>query len=209
MASEREAIELRQQAKQSELTKKQQATAGIREELTVIQARLSDFDGQIKARADRLQKMESLFASKVIDDDRVTTVRRDYMDLQGRQSEFKINLTQASNRLAAAETDLRQAQLSQRGDIEAEITQLDDQIAEGERSLRANEQVMALAGLSMRSPALNRRMEILRVDKSGPQLLDADEMTELLPGDVLKVGTEAADPSKTLSRRPPAPLSQK
>ncbi len=209
IASEREAIELRQQAKQNELAKKQQAAAGIREEVALIQGRLSDFDGQIKARAERLQKMESLFASKVIDDERVSTVRRDYMDLQGRQSEFKINLTQAANRLAAAETDLRQAQLSQRGDIEAEITQLDDQIAEGERSLRANEQVMALAGQSVRSPALNRRMEILRVDKSGPQLLDADDMTELLPGDVLKVGTEAADPAKTLARRAPAPLSQK
>ena len=209
IASEREAIELRQQAKQNELAKKQQAAAGIREEVAAIQSRLSEFDGQIKARADRLQKMESLFASKVVDDERVSTVRRDYMDLQGRHSEFKINLTQAANRLAAAETDLRQSQLSQRSEIEAEIAQLDDQIAEGERSIRANEQVMALAGQSMRSPALNRRMEILRVDKSGPQVLDADDMTELLPGDVLKVGTEAAEPAKALSRRPPTPLSQK
>jgi protein involved in polysaccharide export with SLBB domain len=208
IASERDAIELRQQAKQNELAKKQQAAAGIREEVAAIQSRLSEFDNQLKSRADRLQKMESLFASKVIDDERVTTVRRDYLDLQGRQSEFKINLTQAANRLSAAETDLRQAQLSQRAETEAEMAQLDDQIAEGERSLR-NEQVMALAGQGMRSPALNRRMEILRVDKSGPQLLDADDMTELFPGDVLKVGTEAADPGKPLSRRPPAPLSQK
>jgi hypothetical protein len=207
MASERSAIELRQQAKQNEVTRKQQTVAAIREEIAAIQDRLSEFDGQIKARAERLQKMEGLFASKIIDDERVSTVRRDYLDLEGRRSEFKINLTQANNRLSEAEADLRQSQLSQRAEMESEIGAIDDQIAEAERLNRASEQVLNLAGQTTRNPAQRRRMEIIRVEKNGAQTIDADDTTELLPGDVLKVGVEPVEAPKAppVPPRPPGP----
>lgn len=200
--SEKKTVQLRSQAKQNQLEQKRGAVSAIQTEIVVIESNLSDLGAEIKSKSDQLAKMESLLANRVVVDERVGGVRRDFLDLQERRSQGNILLTQTKSRLAQAEADLRQAELTQRPEIEAEIAQLDEQIADAERSVHADESILSAANERLFGSMSKLRMEIIRLESSGPQVFSALDTTELSPGDVLKVEDEHVVPGAGSSPSP-------
>jgi protein involved in polysaccharide export with SLBB domain len=189
-AQERKAVETRLEEKQADLAQKQQAAVATREEVSAIQGRLADLERQLAARHDRLQKMESLLAKQVVSDERVAETRRDLLDLQGRKSDYKVSLVQIQNRAAQLEAEVKNAETARRTEADAELSQLDQQIAQGERSVRAGEKALGLAAQRLNATESSQRLKIIRVESSGTRIFDADETTELAPGDVVMLGEE-------------------
>ena len=191
--SEKKAARLRVQEKQNQLEQKKGAVSAIQSEIVVIQSHIADLATEIKSKGEQLTKMEGLLANKVVVDERVGVVRRDFLDLEGRRSENNILLTQTNSRLAQAQADVKATELTQRAQAEAEITQLEDQIAEADRMVQADESILNLANEPQPGAASSLHMEIIRVENSGAQVLSAADTTELAPGDVLKLGDEPTD----------------
>jgi protein involved in polysaccharide export with SLBB domain len=212
MASERRLAELRAQSQHKERSAKTEAIPAIQEEIGLINERLSNLDVQIKSRGEQLQKMEALFARQVVNDERVTNTRRDYMDLEGRRNEMKVNLVQATRRLAQAEADPQRMQLAQRLEVEAEINKLDRQIAETDASGLLGEAATVLALEGGCGPGAIR-LEIVRNGATGAEIIAAVATTSLEPGDVLQATAtcERVSNSKPVSSaaRPPAGETRK
>jgi hypothetical protein len=195
---ERRIIEARLDEKQSLLTLKQNAAVATREEITAIQGRVADLDRQIAARSDRVQKMEGLLANRIVSDERVSDIRRDLLDLQGRKGEYKVALIQTQSRLSQTEAEVKNAETARRAELDAEINQLDQQIVEAERSLRAGDKTLSLANQRV-SGVSSKRLRIIRVDGTGPKTFDAEDTTELAPGDVLTLTDDPAAASAAAS----------
>ena len=73
---------------------------------------------------------------------------------------------------------MKATELAQRAEADAEIAQLDDQIAEADRLMRADESILSLANEAPPGAGSSPRMEIIRVESSGAQVLDAADTTE-------------------------------
>jgi protein involved in polysaccharide export with SLBB domain len=201
MASERRVVDLRAQSQQRERKAKTETLSALRDEISLINERLSNFDAQIKARGDRLQKMEALFARQVVDEERTASVRRDYLDVEGRRNEFRVTLLQATHRLSKAESDLQQLQLAQRIEIENEINQLDRQIAESRQASLFVDAASLLTPESNCCGSAALRFEIIRDNGTGSEVTTATETSPLAPGDVVRVTISRDQPPIGNDRR--------
>jgi protein involved in polysaccharide export with SLBB domain len=186
ISSERRVAELRAETELNERETRSEAISSIRDEIALLNGQLVDLENQTRDGADLLRKMEGLPASRIVEAERVSSVRRDYLDIEGRRNQLKLNLVQATNRLTQAESDRKKLQVKQRSDAEAEINQVEADIAQIESGLTTNT-VSALGPENACCGTESVGLEIVRSNPAGPEVLTASDMTALEPGDVLQV----------------------
>ncbi len=185
--SARKVIQAREEAYSMEFATRAEAVGGIRQELELLKARISEFEAKIKLLAERARKMESLFARQVVEEQRVSTVLRDQVDMEGHRNELKVVIVQTSNRLSQAEGDLQQLKIKRRLEKDAEIQDIDAEIAQLGDTLAMTEATDSLTLDQSCCVANAMRLEIIRTNLGVFELLDAMDTTSLEPGDVLRV----------------------
>jgi protein involved in polysaccharide export with SLBB domain len=187
IATERGVVDLRLQVQQKARATSAAAVTAIQDEIGLLKERLTNVDAQIKARADELQKMEGLLANRIVSDERVSNVRRDYLDMEGRRNDLKVNLVRAKQRLGQAEADLQTMEIAQRLEIEQEIKQIDAQIAEIDQQSLLGEGVSALTGGVNLCGPKSAELEIVRNGAHAAEVVQATDTSAIEPGDVLRV----------------------
>jgi protein involved in polysaccharide export with SLBB domain len=197
--AERRIADLREEAERNERYKGAEAISSIRDEVALLDDRLVDMENQTKEGADLLRKMEGLPASRIVEAERVSSVRRDYLDISERRSQLKLSLVQAHRRLGRAESDLKRLQVKQRSDAEAEINQVDADIAQIEASLTSST-VSASGPERSCCGTESVGLEIVRSNPTGAEVLVANDTTILEPGDVVQVTAVRAKGRKDLLR---------
>ncbi len=197
--AERRIGDLREEAERNERYKGTEAISSIRDEVALLDDRLVDMENQTKEGADLLRRMEGLPASRIVEAERVSSVRRDYLDISERRSQLKLSLVQAHRRLGSAESELKRLQVKQRSDAEAEINQVDADIAQIEASLTSST-VSASGPERACCGTESVGLEIVRSSPRGSEVLVANDTTMLEPGDVVQVTSVRAQGRRDLLR---------
>jgi protein involved in polysaccharide export with SLBB domain len=201
IAAERSVADLHSRVQQKSRANNASATAATHDEIELIKERLGNFDEQVKARADQLQKMEGLLTNRIVADERVASVRRDYLDIEARRNELKVSLLQATQRLGQSDSDLQKLEIAHRLEIEQEINQIDAQIAGFDQSVLVGKTISALTLSENICGSEGAQLEILRRGANDAEVIQATDTSVIEPGDVLRVGA-TCEPSTYGKNKP-------
>lgn len=125
-------------------------------------------------------------------------------DIEARKQEESILIAQSEARIAQAAQAVAKLELDMRLELENEILSTDAAIVELEATVAGSRRLMAdLRAASFRLATAGKSVayEIVRRGRQGSQRLAAQEMTELLPGDLVRLSI-AGDGKEADSWRP-------
>jgi polysaccharide biosynthesis/export protein ExoF len=179
------------------------SVVGAREELQALRGRLNFFAEQIASRSERLKDLEGLQSRGSVTRTSLITVQTEIADIKSRQQEALVAIAQAQQKLAQAEQAQHQHELGLRQTVEQKIAQIDEEISELENTIAGAQSTTGFMqtafglGISASMPTY----EIIRRNASGPQILKAEETSELEPGDVLRItGGRSGYPGTQLTK---------
>jgi hypothetical protein len=113
--------------------------------------------------------------------------------VEEREDEVKNLLVQAELKVSQIEQDKIKLDVDSRIDLDKNLRDLDADISEGQLTIASTRKLLEIAGQPLGIKNLgNLSYEILRRTSSGLVQITAEEITELEPGDLLKVSIPRA-----------------
>lgn len=183
----RKVIQAREETYLKEYATRAEAVRGIRLELELLKGRISELDLKIKLLSDRARRIESLFARQVVEEQRVSTVLREQVDMEGHRNELNVLIVQTTYRLSYAEAELDQLKMKRRLEKEAEVLDIQSEIAQIGDTIDMTEATDSLVLDRSCCVTKSIRIEVIRSNLGVSEFLDATDTTPLEPGDVVRV----------------------
>lgn len=177
-----------------------------RKEVDALKSKLRELDTQSQIRDEHLQEMQRLKASGLTTRRGVVVTRTEVAEIQARKLDLNATLALAEARLAHAERTRVRIHYDHATELvkaiaatEAEITEVSTSLeAAGHLSTVLEQRTSRMVpGQTAAQPAY----EIVRSGQDGPIVIAADETTQLLPGDILKIRLDQPSRSRG-SQRP-------
>jgi exopolysaccharide production protein ExoF len=172
-----------------------------RKEVEALKSKLREFETQSQIRNEHLQEMQRLKASGLTTRRGIVVTRTEVTEIQARKLDLDATVALAEARLAKAERTRLRVSFDHAAELVKAISATDAEISEVRLSLEAAGHLSAV--LEQRSSRMARSIaparptyEIVRVGRDGPLVISAEETTQLMPGDVLKIRLDP--PSRTI-----------
>jgi polysaccharide biosynthesis/export protein ExoF len=172
-----------------------EASATINTEDIVAQEAITkSLSAQLELVRGDLARLEPLFAQRTITGARILELRRDYVQIEGQAGQSLASLAQAKTRQVVLAEERKAIDLQYRLGLFDELIAAQFEILEAEAGVETTGQSLEAAGadlstLGRRSDPGDCKLTILRDGDAGqPDIIEADALTQLLPGDLLQVG---------------------
>lgn len=165
------------------------------EEVVAVEAQEAALAQQAQLIRAELARLESGGQANFFPANRLLQLRQDLANVEGRRSEAQALRARARNEGLLIASSIETFDRSRRIELATELAETDALVTRLRAALAETERVLPqLDGETPGTPSQPRRMA-LQVWRSGPagtQCLEADDATPLRPGDLLRVGRDAA-----------------
>lgn len=166
------------------------AAAEARSELQAAEGRLGPLEESIRLRNERLKAISSLNSAGIVSKAQLIEVKTSLLDMEGKKQDAMMSVIGARRKVELADAELTQFRLEYQTQLELDIAAADreteDQLSNivgGEASLEAIKARHETNAIEKPSPSF----EILRRTVHGPETISAEEVTELSPGDLVRI----------------------
>jgi len=190
IAAEREIATTRAETRRLALSRIESSLTIGAEDITAQEAVNASLEQQLVLVRDNLVKLQPLFDTGSLTGARILELRRDFVDIEGRVGEARATLAKARTGQAVLAEERDAFDLSIRLDLLDQWIQTQLQIAEAEAAQDTAATALTAAGLGGGATRPGDcQSTILRRKADGtPDLLPAEAMTEVLPGDFVQIG---------------------
>lgn len=162
------------------------------EDITAQEAVNASLEQQLVLVRDNLVKLQPLFDTGSLTGARILELRRDFVDIEGRVGEARATLAKARAGQEVLSEEREAFDLSIRLELLEQLIETQFQIAEARVSQDTAATALSGTGLSVSGAGElpgDCRTTILRRQADGsPELIAAEAMTEVLPGDFVQIG---------------------
>jgi polysaccharide biosynthesis/export protein ExoF len=159
-------------------------------ELQAAQMRLPSLDTAIKLRSDRLQTVATLNSSGIATKAQLVDVQAGLVDVEAKKQEALAAIAAAKQKRDQATAELSAFTVEHQAQRELEISAADREVLENRESIETSRGIlkaMAPQGEGLVAKQLSLVFEIHRHTANGIQIIPAEETTELIPGDLVRV----------------------
>ena len=180
----------------------QAAIAAARQEAANDTKRISIIQAHHKVRAQRRDLIASMANSASVNAFTFYQVQGDIAEIEEREQEAMTTLTETELRVSKAEQDLKKFELDKNVDLERELLAVVADIAEQTASVSASRRFineLQITTYRMTNADRSPSFEIIRRTQTGSETIMATEMTELIPGDLVRVISEPTGNESQLS----------
>lgn len=192
MAGERELVEVENAVRDDETQIQQAALDGALGELEALRGSLDLVERQIEARAERLQLLQQMRGRGVTNLEAVWGAQKEVTDYEVQREQITSAIYAAEQKVAQAKLAKSKVELGSRADLAKQLVAVEDEIAALEATIATSEDIArrleAMAGSRGVGPEDAVEITILRHSGDGVVELAAEEATELMPNDVVKIG---------------------
>lgn len=175
-------------------------------EISLNNAKLSSTKGQLSAlkkiseivarqigfRSERARVLQKMQGSGISTLESLWNAQKEVADLQMQEGRLTAEIGAAETSIVQAEAEAVMIKSSRSVDIERELAAVEEEINQQRTTIDASENMISALETSASGARIGEplRLRILRRTSARTALLDADETTDLRPGDVVKVGVE-------------------
>lgn len=168
------------------------AIASAKNEIEIANDRIAPLDNIIKLRNERLTAMTSLNTRGIASQAQLVEVQATLFDVESRKQEALASLAIAKHKLEQAEEDTAQFDLENKTQTENEIAAANREIADNITTIESGKETLTTIQSNLGKAAqLPKRsdytLEIIRKTSGGSDLIQANDLTELEPGDLVRV----------------------
>jgi polysaccharide biosynthesis/export protein ExoF len=144
---------------------------------------------QVVPRTERLMILQKMQGRGISTLEVLWNAQKEVADLQMQHQRLNAEIDQAEQNVSAAKFESANAKSSKLLDIERELVSVEEEIRQQKQIAAASEAMMsslqrASSGAKIGQPL---RLKIMRRSSTGTTVLEADETSDLRPGDVVKV----------------------
>ncbi len=179
------------------------------EDISAQQAVNTSLEQQLVLVRDNLVKLQPLFDTGTLTGARILELRRDFVDIEGRVGEARATLAKARAGQAVLSEEREAFDLSIRLEQLDQLIETQFQIAEARVAQDTATTALAGAGLSVGGmgalPGDCRVTILRRTADATPELITAEAMTPVLPGDFVQIGRMTRACPQTLLLGEPGP----
>jgi len=163
-----------------------------REEIDALNERVQPIEESIKLRSERVDSMRSLMKSNVVANPMLVQAQSELAEVQERRHSALTAVALAKQRLALAEQEVSRLQAEAQAELERDLTNAEQELADGSRDLEASEGILKVirTGAGKRDKPLhegNVAYEVVRRSPSGAITIPSTGTTMLEPGDLVRV----------------------
>lgn len=201
LGAERMLLEAEAAAQQSELDLQDAMLASAEGELVALRESVGLVERQIDVRSERMQVLQQMQGRGIVNLEVMWGAQKDVTDFELQREQLATAIHLAEQKVAQAELAREKVGLDHRARIARELAEVDDEIAQVESTIAASQDmVRTLETVALRGVARAEEIEIeiLRRTANGVTTLPANEGSDLMPGDVVKVQANGA-PRQLLS----------
>ncbi|MDI6025830.1 polysaccharide biosynthesis/export family protein [Corticibacterium sp. UT-5YL-CI-8] len=165
-------------------------------------------DLQVELSGKRLEGISKLVAKGFANEVQQIELKSDIADLQARRHELEGQITTARLEMSAEIEEFRQAQAERTTQLMLELRDTQGNQDAAQSSLKDSERVLRLLDMAPQSDAEEKTVQttfrIVRSVNGSPVEIDASEMSELQPGDLVRVirSDDAAATTPASAERP-------
>jgi polysaccharide biosynthesis/export protein ExoF len=147
---------------------------------------------QIGARSERMRVLQKMQGSGISTLEALWNAQKEVADLQMQEGRLTAEIGSAKTSIVQAEAEAIMIKSSRSVDIERELAAINVEISQQRTIIDASEKMISALETSASGARIGEplQLKILRRTQARTDLLDADEATDLRPGDVVKVGVE-------------------
>lgn len=186
----------RRRALEDAITEQDALIALSKEQIVELQAQHGQVSSQANLTRDELKGVSRLKSKGLITSTRVFEIRTRIADHEAEARLIKSRIAQTRRAIESARARKTQLRNDWGIEIEEQLIQVRTQIAEEELTIRKSQRLLqemtgspvATTRQSLVSVSVN--YEIVRRESGRNRLIAAEELTELLPGDILRVKTD-------------------
>ncbi len=166
------------------------AAGNTASELEAAQMRLPSLDASIKLRSERLQAITSLHSSGVASKAQLVEVQTALVDMEAKKFDALAAVAAAKQKRDQAKAELIAFNLEYQSQRELEISTADRETRENWENIADSQGILTAMSpqgenLSMKAGAFV--FEIHRHSPNGIKIIPADEISELKPGDLIRI----------------------
>jgi protein involved in polysaccharide export with SLBB domain len=193
LSAEQTLLQLDQSRRRQQQAEAEAGVATARKEIEALRAKLVKLDAQSQIHGEHLADLRKLegFTTRTS----VIKLSGELSEIESRRQDIHATLAVAEARLAQAERIVARLSLDHATEIARSIAMTEAEIADVRLSLGAAGLLLSALGqgtlLNARGHIAEPIYEIVRQGKDASTVLPAQEGTQLLPGDVLKVRLES------------------
>ncbi len=189
---EEDLLHAARQARAAVINDLDQQIESTEKQLIQLRQRADHYDAQMESRNTRINLLQGLQQRGGVVQSSLITAQSELSDIEGRKQDFGITLAQTEQKLEAARSGRAKIETDTMLSLSRDLAQTNGEISDAERTLNVDAHAAATLnamsgpdGLSdlTASPAL----EIIRRTANVRSVLPAEDTTELLPGDVVRV----------------------
>ena len=174
------------------------AAGNAASELEAAKMRLPSLDASIKLRSDRLQAVTSLNSSGIASKAQLVEVQTALVDMEAKRQDALAAVAATKQKRDQANAELMAFNLEYQSQRELEISTADRETRENWENIAASQGILTAMlpqseNSSMKAAAFV--FEIHRHTPDGLRIIPADEITELKPGDLIRIKAAGGKPS--------------
>jgi exopolysaccharide production protein ExoF len=184
------------------------AAVNAKTELELAKDRIAPLDASTKLRSERLNAMSSLNSKGIASRAQLIEVQSALSDIEAKKQEALSAVAAANRRFEQANADMTAFQLEYRTQLELEMLAADRETLDHLDSIAASQGT--LVAMQAQNPAKKALLsfEIVRRTADGTRKVAADEVTELVPGDLVRVNVRGtADERENTTVQKPFPIN--
>jgi polysaccharide biosynthesis/export protein ExoF len=186
IAVENDARAQAERVRKDEAAARQVATAFLNSQLAILRSRVGYFGRQSEPRRTRLKILQQLDTNGLANKNNILSMESEVADVEGRQQEFLVTISQIEQKLAEGERSEARAKTDYHDAVEKEIAAVTEEISAIERA-----RAFSMSISSVMRPEIGdlsgTQIEIVRRGPLGVSIIPAEETSELLPGDVVRI----------------------
>jgi protein involved in polysaccharide export with SLBB domain len=175
-----------------------------RNQVELLKKRLAEISPELETRRARYARMQLLLKRGITTSANPDAAHESFVVVKDRRDSIAQELANAEFALRKATSDLKQFGAGQRIELAKEISRIESELDDSEIELfstQANKEMADKLFMQSGSDMRDVTYQVLRKSRAGPVSLDADQTTQLVPGDVLNVKLEPSLRKTQLSQK--------
>ncbi len=174
------------------------ASESAKNEIEIANDRIAPLENIIKLRNDRLNAMTSLNTRGITSQAQLVEVQAALFDIESRKQEALASLALAQHKLQQAEQEAAQFHLENKTQTENEIAAANREITDNLTTIESGKETLKtiqsnLVNRVQRPKQSDYTLEVVRKTVRGTNLIQANDLTELDPGDLVRVKPPPAE----------------
>ena len=190
MQSELRQLDAEMSARSGELSLRDAKLSGAKGQLTALKKISDTITKQIGTRSERMRVLQKMQGSGISTLESLWNAQKEVADLQMQGERVAAEIVSTESNIVQTEAEAVMTKSSRNSAIERELAMIEEEINQQRTVIDASETMITALETSASGARIGEplQLKILRRAPAGAVLLEADEATDLRPGDVVKVG---------------------